>query len=222
MINLLKYFGLNQLNYYLIVINKNTKIFCSFSSNPGNNGCEFFNNKFQQNNINAIYKSFYSDNILKSIEAVKTLDIAGFAVSMPFKKEILQYLDEIDPNASCIGAVNTVVNKNGYLKGYNTDWEGVYSYLSQLNINFINIIGDGGFSKAVQFALGKLNIPFYIVTRKNWYELSNLNGVLFNATPLEIESSNILIDGRPFTKHGKQIALLQAEEQFKIYTDGHY
>jgi shikimate dehydrogenase len=205
-----------------MVINKDTKIFGSFSSTPGNNGCEFFNNKFQQNNINALYKSFYSDNILKSIEAVKTLNIAGFAVSMPFKTEIIQYLDETDPNASCIGAVNTVVNQNGYLKGYNTDWVGVYSYLSQLNIDFVNILGNGGFSKAVQFALGKLNIPFYIVTRKNWHELPNLKGVLFNSTPIEIKSNNTLIDGRPFTEHGKQIALLQAEEQFKIYTNEHH
>ena len=47
------------------IINKDTKIYGSFSSNPGNNGCTFFNNKFQENNINAIYKSFYSDNIKK-------------------------------------------------------------------------------------------------------------------------------------------------------------
>ena len=70
-------------------INRDTKIYCSFSNNPGNNGCLFFNQKFQKENKNAIYKSFYSDNILQSVEAVKTLKISGFAVSMPFKIEIL-------------------------------------------------------------------------------------------------------------------------------------
>ena len=45
------------------MINKDTKIYGSFSNNPGNNGCKFFNKKFQENNINAIYKSFYSNNI---------------------------------------------------------------------------------------------------------------------------------------------------------------
>ena len=78
-----------------MLINKDTKIYCSFSSNPGNNGCEFFNNKFQDQNINAIYKSFYSDNIEDSIKAVKTLDIKGFAISMPFKVEVLNYVDEL-------------------------------------------------------------------------------------------------------------------------------
>ena len=66
------------------MINKDTKIYGSFSSSPGNNGCEFFNKEFEDRNINAIYKSFYSDDIKKSIEAVKTLSISGFAVSMPF------------------------------------------------------------------------------------------------------------------------------------------
>jgi shikimate dehydrogenase len=202
-----------------VLINKDTKIFGSFSSNPGNNGCEFFNSKFQKNNINAIYKSFYSDDILKSIEAVKILDISGFAVSMPFKTIIFQYIDWVDENALSIGAINTVVNQKGYLKGYNTDWIGVYNYLSSFNIDFINVLGNGGFSKAVQFALGKLNIPFYIVTRKNWHEIPDLKGFIFNTTPIEIETNEQLIDGRPFTNHGKQIALFQAEEQFKIYID---
>ena len=76
-------------------INKDTKIYGSFSSNPGNNGCVFFNRKFQENNINAIYKSFYSDNLLKSIDAVKSLNFSGFALSMPFKIEILNYADNI-------------------------------------------------------------------------------------------------------------------------------
>ena len=46
-----------------MLINKDTEIYCSFSSNPGNNGCNFFNDKFVSNNINAIYKSFYSEDI---------------------------------------------------------------------------------------------------------------------------------------------------------------
>lgn len=200
-------------------INKDTKIYGSFSSNPGNNGCLFFNKKFQENNINAIYKSFYSDNIQKSIEAVKILGISGFAVSMPFKNEILKYVDEIDPSVSLIGAANTVTNNDGYLKAYNTDWVGVYNYLQPYHYDFIYILGNGGFSKAIQFALGKMNIPFYIIDRKEWNKIPELKGVIFNATPVDIITNEILIDGRPFTEQGKQIALLQAEEQYKIYTN---
>ena len=53
------------------MINKETEIYCSFSSNPGNNGCIFFNSEFKELNMNAIYKSFYSDDIKKSIKILK-------------------------------------------------------------------------------------------------------------------------------------------------------
>lgn len=207
-----------------MLLDKDTKIYCSFSLNPGNNGCLFFNKKFQENKINAIYKSFYSNDIKKSIDAVKTLNISGFAVSMPFKIEVLKYVDEIDKAVAVIGAANTIVNNNGYLKAYNTDWIGVYNYLLLDIPEYVTILGNGGFSKAVQFALGKLNIDSYIITRSNqkeWSEVSELKGVVFNATPAEkhIGVDGKLIDGRPFTKEGKQIALFQAEEQYKIYTN---
>ena len=55
-----------------------------------------FNKQFQMHKINAIYKSFYSDNIKKSIEAVRSLHIRGFALSMPFKIKVLDHLNEID------------------------------------------------------------------------------------------------------------------------------
>jgi len=201
-----------------MLINKDTKIFCSFSSNPGNNGCEFFNTKFQENNINAIYKSFYSNNIFESINAVKTLGINGFAVSMPFKTTILDYVDEMDEASKDIGAANTIVNINGYLKAYNTDWIGVSKYILE-SIDFLSILGDGGFSKAIQYMCIKKNIQYQIITRKDWNKIYDLKGYIFNATPIDVKTKGYLIDGRPFTNQGKIISRLQAEEQYKIYTN---
>jgi shikimate 5-dehydrogenase len=201
-----------------MLINKDTKIFCSFSSNPGNNGCEFFNTKFQKNGVNAVYKSFYSNDIAKSINAVKTLGITGFAVSMPFKIAVLDYVDEMDEASKNIGAANTIVNINGYLKAYNTDWIGVSKYILE-SIDFLTILGDGGFSKAIQYMCTKKNIPYQIITRKDWDKVYNLEGYVFNATPIDVNIKGHLIDGRPFTDQGKMIAELQAEEQYKIYTN---
>lgn len=200
-----------------MLVNKDTKIFCSFSSNPGNNGCEFFNTKFQENGINAVYKSFYSNDIAKSIDAVKTLDIAGFAVSMPFKIDILKYVDEADDASQIIGAANTVTNTNGYLKAYNTDWVGVSKYILE-SIDFLTILGNGGFSKAIQYMCTKKDIPYQVITRKDWDKVYDLKGYVFNTTPIDIATKGYLIDGRPFTDQGKIIAKLQAEEQYKIYT----
>jgi len=201
-------------------INKDTKIYGSFSSNPGNNGCIFFNNKFQENGINAIYKSFYSDNIRNSVIAAKTLDFAGFAVSMPFKVEVLDYVNDVDFPARVIGAANTVVNSNGFLKAYNTDWMGVYNYFSSsTKPEQLFILGNGGFGKAVEYACIQLNIPCRFILRAEWDKVSYLEGTVFNATPVDVQVKGTLIDGRPFVEgQGRAIADLQAEEQYKIYT----
>ena len=202
-----------------MLIDKDTKIFCSFSINPGNNGCVFFNEKFKQNNVNALYKSFFSDNIKKSIVAVKTLGISGFAVSMPFKIEILNYVDQVDEIAQNIGSCNTVINKGGKLIAYNTDWIGIKNYLLQTKIpSSVLLAGNGGFSRAAQFTFDKMKIPFDIITRKNWSDLQNSDRTIFNATPIKIDNKKNLIDARPTEYEGKIIARLQAEEQFKLYT----
>ena len=201
-------------------MNKDTNIYCSFSSNPGNNGCIFFNKYFNKYKINSVYKSFYSDDIKKSIEAVRTLNIKGFALSMPFKVEALDYVDEIESNIDDIGSINTVVNINGHLKGYNTDWVGVKTFFDSLNLKFIYIIGDGGFSKAIQYTCKLMNVDFEIINRKKWDLIGELkNQILINATPVDLKSvENKIFDFRPHTDLGKKVALYQAKEQFKIYT----
>lgn len=208
-----------------MLINKDTSIYCSFSQTPGNNGCKFFNSKFKENNINAIYKSFYSDNIEDSINAVKTLGIKGCAVSMPFKTEVLKYIDEKAPEVESIGAANTIINRNGYLKAYNTDWVGVYNYLLKSLPNGLGkatlyILGNGGFSKATQYACDKLNFKYKLIIRENWDLVPHLKGITINCTPVKvITDRGILIDGRPTSDTGKEIAHLQALEQYKIYTN---
>lgn len=201
------------------IINKDTKLYGSFSSNPGNNGCMFFNTRFQQDGINAIYKSFYSDNILSSIIAAKVLKFSGFAVSMPFKVKVLEHVNEIDFAAKVIGAANTIINKDGYLKAYNTDWLGVYNYLSLLTKpEQLIILGNGGFGKAVEYACTQLNIPCRFILRDEWDRVPYLDGIIFNATPVDVEVRGTLIDGRPFVEgQGRVIADLQAEEQYKLY-----
>lgn len=207
-------------------INKDTKIYCSFSSNPGNNGCIFFNNEFEKQKINAIYKSFYSIDAKKLVESVKHLNFSGFALSMPLKIDIMNYLDIIDPAAQEIGAVNTVINNNGILSGYNTDWLGVIKYFEYFpHIDHLTILGDGGFSKAIQYACKKLFVDYNIIKRQNWKEIPNILSdelpstinIIFNATPVDVVCDK-LIDGRPFTEAGKNIANLQAKEQFYLYT----
>lgn len=207
-----------------MLINKDTKIYGSFSDNPGNNGCTFFNSAFEKNGINAIYKSFYSTDIEKTIMSVKHLNFSGFALSMPLKRDVCKFLNFKDESVEIIGASNTVLIKEGLLHGYNTDWKGVYDFFSTRFYTKVNIIGNGGFASAIKYAFDKLGISYQIYKRDDIKDIDNVGGEYFiNATPADIHSTNnTIIDARPFTEEGKEIFYLQAIEQFKIYTGVDY
>lgn len=206
------------------MINKDTRIFGSFSNNPGNNGCMFFNKGFKKHNIDAIYKSFHSTDIKKTIGSVKHLGFSGFALSMPLKTQVLPYLDVLSESVKSIGAANTVLIKDELLWGYNTDYVGVYEFFKDKDLKFVSIIGNGGFSKAIQYAFNMLKIGYVIYNRDEIKNIDEVENQYFiNATPADIKSKkNKIIDGRPFTKTGKEIFKYQALEQFKLYTGKDY
>ncbi len=120
----------------------------------------------------------------------------GFNVTIPYKREIMQYLDEIDPSAKAIGAVNTVAYQNGKVVGYNTDYFGFKNELIHFNVECKNknayILGTGGASLAVYKALIDLGANVNYVSRspKNdititYDELKNRDiDILVNATPV--------------------------------------
>ena len=94
-------------------INKDTEIYCSFAKQAGNTGCQMMNSAFYYYGLNKIYKSFSVDNIEDAINSVKTLGIKGFAITMPYKIEVLDYVDELDDSVKKIQSANTVINDNG-------------------------------------------------------------------------------------------------------------
>jgi shikimate dehydrogenase len=89
----------------------------------------------------------------EALDAMKALHAQGFNVTMPHKQKVLQYLDEVDPAARMIGAVNTVFNDNGRLIGYNTDGKGFVKGLGEegfdLNGKRVVLVGAGGAGRAV-------------------------------------------------------------------------
>jgi len=101
------------------------------------------------------YQPFQVDDIGAALDAMRTLGIRGCGVSMPFKLEVLRYLDEVDPLAHRIGAVNTVVNEGGRLVGYNTDAWGArraFEEVRPLAGCRVLLLGAGGAARAVAFA----------------------------------------------------------------------
>ena len=102
------------------------------------------------------------------IDAVRTLGIVGLTCTVPHKIAVIPFLDEIDPVAKKIGAVNSVVNTNGVLKGFNTDWVGAIIPLKK-RIHLANkkvlVIGAGGAARAVVYGLVKEKASVTIVNR---------------------------------------------------------
>ena len=96
-------------------INKDTQVYCSFAKNAGNTGCQMMNSAFYYYGLNKIYKSFSVSNIEDAVYSVRTLGIKGFAITMPYKVEVLKYVDECEANVDEVGCANTVINDNNNL-----------------------------------------------------------------------------------------------------------
>lgn len=112
------------------------------------------------------------EDVEKVVEGVRVLGIRGLTCTMPHKVEVMKYIDEIDPIAKQIGAVNTVVNDNGKLIGYNTDWYGVVEPISQMvggdeefKNNKFAILGAGGAAKAAAFGIVNKGGQVIIINR---------------------------------------------------------
>ena len=205
-------------------IDKDTEIYCSFAEKAGNTGCQMMNPAFFYYGLNKIYKSFSVNNIEEAVNSVRTLNIKGFAITMPYKVDVLKYVDEMDDSVKEIGASNTVLNKNGKLSAYNTDSYAAMIYLELFdNKKPLYIIGNGGYAKAVKWGAKQNNFNVENITRDNWDELFDIkNSVVYNCTPIDItdwiDKSNDFINCLVTTQTGFDLASMQASKQFELYT----
>lgn len=102
------------------------------------------------------------------IQRVREEKFRGLSVTIPLKDDVMQYLDEIDPVAAEIGAVNTVVNDDGFLKGFNTDWIGAtraVETVSSLKGKTVVVLGAGGAAAALVYAARKAGGTVIILNR---------------------------------------------------------
>ena len=160
-----------------------------------------FNKLFQTQHIDAYYENFELDDIEQVKELVENNpNLCGFNVTIPYKQDIIPYLNHLDETAQAIGAVNTVkvLHRDGgvELVGYNTDWIGFNKSFGELLEGHRKalILGTGGVSKAVKYALDTLGIENKFVSRNSnfdvlgYYELSpsvmDDYDVIVNCTPM--------------------------------------
>jgi shikimate dehydrogenase len=143
-------------------LKKDFKTFCIIGD-PINHSLSplIHNSAFASLNLNYSYIAFKVPplELDESIKSLKTINVAGFNVTLPHKVNIINHIDNLAHNAKVTGAVNTVNNENGKFVGYNTDIHGVMAPLEERQINFkdmeILILGAGGSCRAALVGLSK-------------------------------------------------------------------
>ena len=131
---------------------------------------KYFKNKFREEKIlNSEYNNYELDKASDIRSLIKEeKDICGLNVTIPFKEQIIKYLDDSESIAHEIGSVNVINKENKKLIGYNTDYVAfMYSlklWLPSLEFSSI-VLGTGGSSKAIKYALKKMNIPYLSASR---------------------------------------------------------
>ncbi len=156
----------------------------------------YFAEKFKELNIQDSEYLAYSIDEIDKINEIFNLGVTGLNVTIPYKEQVIAFLDELSAEAAEIGAVNTIKVENSRKVGYNTDVYGfqasLLKQLGDVKIGKALILGSGGASKAVRFVLKNMGIDYKIVSRKkNYLNYLNLNNkiiqdhkLIVNTTPL--------------------------------------
>ena len=148
------------------------------------------NAALQAAGLDAVYVPFMVAPVKleEAVEAIRALGIRGVNVTIPHKENIISYLDELDPKARMIGAVNTVINENGRLIGYNTDKTGLIKSLAQdlafhPNGRRILMLGAGGASRAALVALAEQGAQWIGIANRTRQKAEDLAQAFRNLFP---------------------------------------
>jgi shikimate dehydrogenase len=158
----------------------------------------YFNEKFRKLEIDRTYENFDIEDISRFSDIIQNNpNLKGLNVTIPYKEAVIPYLDALSETAQKIGAVNTIQFQNGKLTGHNTDYYGFQKSLEillQPHHKKALILGTGGASKAVAFALDTLGISYRFVSRNQQanavgYEsltkdVFNNHQIIINTTPI--------------------------------------
>ncbi|MDD7425329.1 MAG: shikimate 5-dehydrogenase [[Actinobacillus] rossii] len=190
-----------------MAINKDTQLCISISARPSNFGTTFHNYLYQKLGLDFIYKAFQVQDIEHAVKGVRALGIRGCAVSMPHKESCMAFVDEISESAAAIQSVNTIVNDNGYLRAYNTDYIAIYKLIDKYQLDkkkSVIVHGSGGMAKAVVAAFknsGFSSLKVYARNAETGKKLAALYGFEFISS-LENQQADILVNVTPIGMKG--------------------
>ncbi|GGM08425.1 shikimate 5-dehydrogenase [Deinococcus aerophilus] len=151
-------------------ISRDTRLCISLAGRPGHFGTRFHNFLYAELGLDFIYKAFTTSDLGAAIGGVRALGIRGCAVSMPFKEACIGFLDELTPSAAAIGSVNTIVNDDGFLRAYNTDYLAVRQLIEEYRLapdTPFALRGSGGMGKAVASAFRDAGFTRGVIVARN-------------------------------------------------------
>ena len=163
------------------------------------------NDAFEKYELDATYVPFHvtPENLQDAVKGFKAINLSGLSITVPHKTAIMPFLDEIDPLAEAIGAVNTMVNDGGRFIGYNTDGLGYLKGIKQVVPSFTDrkmlLIGAGGAARAIYFTMAQAG-------------LKNID--IANRT---LSQAEFLVANCPFPKNSEVLSLKDAENQLSKY-----
>ena len=161
------------------------------------------NRAFRETGHNGVYVALRVEDIQAALDAVRSLSMCGVSITVPHKTTVIPFLDHVEATARTIGAVNTVVNRDGQLWGYNTDAPAAVRALKEMVAlagREVAILGAGGAARAVAFGLAAEKVPIVIVnrTRLRGMALAEQLGAVYTAVhDFRPSDDTILINTTP-------------------------
>ena len=215
------------------------KLFVSLAAKPGKIGTIFYTHLFQHYNIDAEYIACECKDLRKDLSLVKEY-CSGASITMPFKKEAINYVDKIID----VGPTNTIKVDDRSLTAYNCDLRGIKDLLEKFIINKkIVLLGDGAMADNIKLLCNNSTILQYSRKLNNWNNRHTECDILINTTSIGFDNEQCPVDSIEFTNaivecvigetkltklanfynktlfYGKQLYISQLLHQFKIYTN---
>lgn len=191
-------------------ITKDTKLCISLAGRPGNYGTRFHNYLYRALHLNYLYKAFTTTHLGNAIAGIRALGIRGCAISMPYKEAVIPFVDKLDISAQRLQSINTIVNDEGVLTAFNTDYIAIQSllktYLLSPDSPFI-LRGSGGMAKAVAGAFYDMGFKRGTILARNKEKgqfLAALYGYNYCATDAEcrLDERTLLVNVTPLGMAG--------------------
>lgn len=187
------------------LVDRNTVLCVSLAARPSNHGVRFHNWLYAKLGLNYLYKAVAPADIEQAVAGIRGLGIRGAGVSMPYKQAVIPLIDALHPSAERINSVNTIVNTDGHLVGYNTDYVAVEKLLTSHQVDpqlKVAVRGSGGMASAVVAALADYGLNGVVVARnqETGSQLAHKYGWRYVA---EVpEDATMLVNVTPLGMHG--------------------